>query len=302
MLDAFPAALGFKLPLDWRGRGDSGLPADAEDLYSLLAGCGYRFVEFATDSCTGRAERELLLAEARRCADAGLGVAFHPYLRGPYNPAGYGRSPEAAEAVQAYLGVAARVADVAGGPVIVNVHPAETRYEPDGNDRASLRDDLLERSRLYFAEIERRLANDGGAVQVVAEHQLPTGVDEPTIRIGDTCAELLQAVAGTDTPLAWDTGHYIIAVARYGQPDPPPAEFVQRVRHVHLHDVTDGVDHRVVGRESDRVRGYVQLLLSSGFTGTVTLEYAWDAVQAAGGLESVIREAPGVLVEDTPDG
>lgn len=216
MACTLPYALGFKLPLDWRGRA----PGDG-DLYGLLASCGYRFVEFGAGDCTGRGEADLLMSEARRCAAEGLGVAFHPYPGGPCNPAQYGRRPEAEESLRAILELAAAASGITDGPVTVNLHPAALQYDPSGSDRAALRADLLERSRLYFAEIERRLADGGAGVRVVAEHQLPTGVDEPTIRVGDTCAELLQVVAGTGVPLCWDTGHYIIGVARYGQPDPP---------------------------------------------------------------------------------
>jgi sugar phosphate isomerase/epimerase len=292
----FPHSLGLKLLLDWRARqAAEGRSVLAGDPYGFLAGCGFRFVEFATGPCLGAQERDLVRREARACAAGGLAVALHPYLAGPCNPARFGCRPEAADALQAILTAASACAELTAAPVTVIVHPAEMQYDPATFDPVALRAELLERSRRYFSEAERLLAAGHPGVRLVAEHQLPTGVGEPTIRIGDTCAELLRAVEGSSLALCWDTGHYIIGVGRYGQPDPPPDDFVRRVHHVHLHDVLGGVDHRVVGKGSGRLRDYMQLLQRSGFTGTVTLEYAWDAIQAAGGLEKVASEAPDTL-------
>lgn len=294
--NAFPQPLGLKVPLAWREDQARGkLPALSGDVYSFLRGCGFGFVEFAAASCADQGEAALLRREAAACRQAGLSVALHPYLWGSCNPAHFGQRPECAEALQAVLRAASTAAELCAAPVTVILHPAEARCEPAGAAPSALRAELLERSRLFFAEAERRLAASHPGVLVTAEHQLPSQADEPVIRIGDTCAELLDSVAGTALGLCWDTGHYWLGVERYGQPEPPPAEFLERVRHVHLHDVVGGADHRVVGPQSARVRGYVETLQRNAFTGTITLEYALDAIQAAGGIEKVAREAPGIL-------
>ena len=288
--NAFPQALGLKLLLTWRqeqARGE--LPDFPGGLYRFLRDCGFHFVELATGPCVTQDEVDLLLGEAVACRDAGLALAIHPYLRGPHNPAHFGLLSEPDEALSAML----RAASAA--PATIVLHPAEARCDPGSVERAPLRAELLQRSRLFFAEAERRIAASHPGVTLIVEHQLPTRPDEPVIRIGDTCAELLDSVAGTALGLCWDTGHYWLGVERYGQPDPPPAAFVSRVRHVHLHDVVAGTDHRIVRPESARVRGYMDVLQRSGFRGTVTLEYAWDAIQSSGGIEKVAREAAGIL-------
>jgi sugar phosphate isomerase/epimerase len=294
--NAFPQALGLKLPLAWREDQAHGrLPALNGDAYGFLRGCGFDFVEFATAACADQGELALLRRETAACRQAGLSVALHPYLWGACNPAQFGQRPDCARALHAVLCAASAAAELCDAPVTVVLHAAEARCEPAGAALSAFRAELLERSRLFFAEAERRVAASHPGVLVTAEHQLPSHAGEPVIRIGDTCAELLDTVAGTALGLCWDTGHYRLGVERYGQPEPPSAEFLRLVRHVHLHDVVGGADHRVIGPQSARVRGYAELLQRSAFTGTITLEYALDAIQSAGGLEKVAREAPGIL-------
>jgi len=292
----FPRALGFKLHLDWRERQARGeLPGLDCDLYEFLRHSGLHFVEFETGSCLTEDEGKWLRREAVACRDAGLSVVLHPYLGGHHNCAHFGRTTASARALEAVLVAGSTAAELSGAPVLINLHPAEIQYDPSKADPAALRADLLCRSRLFFQEMERRLAASHPGVRVVAEHQMPPARGEPTIRVGDTCAELLEAVAGTTLGLCWDTGHHMLSVERHGQPDEPPKEFVHRVRHVHLHDMVSGRDHRLVGPRSERVRGYMELLQRRGFAGSITLEYALDAILAGGGFEQVARQAAVLL-------
>ncbi|MFW6189715.1 MAG: sugar phosphate isomerase/epimerase family protein [Planctomycetota bacterium] len=291
-----PWHLGLSLPLGWRRqRAQGSLPGMEGDPYEFLAGLGFGYVEFGVGPFAEPSERELLNAEAPRCRQAGLRVALHPYLGGDHNCAHYGESAAAAEALESILAAASDAAERTGEAVTVNLHPAEAQYDPAQMEPAAFRRRLLERSRAFFREIECRLEHSHPQVRVVVEHQVPPGPDENIIRIGDTFPELLRVVERASLPLCWDTGHYLLAVERHGQAAEPPLEFIERVAHVHLHDVVEGRDHRPVTPDSKWPRRYLRMLRRCGFRGGVTLEYAAEAIRQGGGPEPVLRRSVGVL-------
>ncbi len=293
-------SLGFKLPLDWRRRRREGrLPDLRGSVYEFLCETGFRFVEFPVglELDANAATRELLERELCRLRDAGLGVALHP---GPGKldndtASWFGPVPDCQPGVEPVLEVARLAAGAVEGPVPVVLHPAQFLYQPEGTDLAALRREMVRRSRLFFCELGRRAAAGTEQLRTVAEHQVPPGPSETLIRVGDTCDELLEATRGCSVGLCWDTGHYLLAVQRYGQEEPPPEEFLDRVEHVHLHDVVEGRDHRVVTRTSDALRDLIVVLRRSGFRGGVTLEYSANAVREAGGPEAVLSESAELL-------
>jgi len=236
---AFPFLLGFKLPLGWRG------DPRWDGTYDSLKSSRFDYVEFGVGTCA-KAERELIGREATRCRAHGLGVSLHPYLGGQANAAHFGQAAEADAVLDNVATASAEVADITGRPVWLVLHPPTCDHPPGLEDVAALRSRLVKRSRVYFAEVLRRTSERGLPVNPVAEHQLPTAPGEPLIRIGDSCAELLDATAGVPVGLCWDTGHYVLGVERRGQAEPPPDEFVRRIEYVHLHDVIEGQDHRPV--------------------------------------------------------
>ncbi|MFO7958152.1 MAG: TIM barrel protein [Candidatus Brocadiia bacterium] len=301
----FRSSLGFKLPLGWRQQQAEGrLPGFEGDVYAYLGECGFDYAEFGFGLTLGdNAAVEALVAdEAAACAEAGLAVAIHP---GPgeeenASAAWFGPSVDEQPGVEPVLRAAHVAAEASGREVVVVLHPAQRVYDPKCDNVQELRDDVVRRSRFFFAALERAVERTEQAVRPVAEHQLPPDPDEPLIRVGDTWGELLEVLADCDLGACWDTGHYILAVQRHGQEPEPPQRFLRRVTHVHLHDVVEGRDHRPVERGSARPRRYLDLLSASGFAGGITLEYAADGVVAAGGPEAVLREAPEVLAGSRP--
>ncbi len=285
----FAGSPGFKLSLDWRDQEARGpLPPFQGNLYEFLRRRGFRHFEFGVGACTDRAETGLLQREAAACRAQGLTVCLHPYLSGAQNPAAFGRSGQVSTAMAAILEAAGHVAAICDAPVAVVLHPAESSFDRRGADTADLRRRLFERSQLFLAELERRAAQSGGAIRAVVEHQVPPAPGEDVIRIGDTYAELLDVVSRTGLGLCWDTGHYLLSVRRHGQAERPSEEFLRRVVHVHLHDVIEGEDHRIIAADSARVGRYVGMLCERGFAGGVTLEYSPRAIWSAGGIARAI--------------
>jgi sugar phosphate isomerase/epimerase len=290
-----PHSLGFKLALGWREQQRRGeLPPYDGDLYEYLRQNGLDYIEFSVGACLDRGEVSLLRQEAFACADAGLAVSLHPYLGAPYNPALFGEAPEAVRALEAVLAAGSTASEVTGSLTRLVVHPASISYQAAAGDMAALRRLLLARSQAFFAAAEERLTRLP-KVRAVVEHQVPPAPGEAIIRIGDTYAELLEAVRNVSLGLCWDTGHYLLSVRRCGQSVVPLDEFLRRVEAVHLHDVVGESDHQIISPRSSQLRDYVCMLRESGFSGGITLEYSTEAIRAAGSLERVVTESVAAL-------
>ena len=277
------------LQIGWRDHVRHGdLPAPGADLYASLSEAGFAFFEFGTGTCRRERERALLAREAAACAECGLRTSLHPYTKGEENPAAFGTSGECPAALLAMLEAAS-----AGAPARLVTHPAEWTHEPASGARADWRRRLAGRSRGYFDVMKELCAADFPHVLPAVEYQMPTADGSPAVRIGDVPGELMEVSAGLG--LCLDTGHHLLAIDRYGVEPIPPDGLLRRVEAVHLHDVVDGRDHRVISTGSDRARACIEALLDAGFTGDVTLEYSMGAIREAGSFERVIDESLSTL-------
>ena len=293
-MSGFLFSLGFKLPLDWREQQRRGaIPPPDIDVYSLLHKLGFDYVEFGVGPCQHGEELSRLHREVEACCKQGLGVALHPYLSGSDNSTFFGITPESEAAVRSVIKAASSTAASSGRKVSLVLHPAECFYEM--SDRDVFHSEMLQRSKLFFAEIKRQADESRGEVEPFAEHQVPPTTGERIIRIGDTYMELLDVITGIGLRICWDTGHYILSVERHGQDEEPSTEFLDRVGCVHLHDVVDVQDHRLITPNSDRPRRYLTMLLHNGFTGGVTLEYSLESIRSVGGVEETLRSSVEVL-------
>ncbi len=79
-----------------------------------------------------------------------------------------------------------------------------------------------------------------------------------------------------DLGVCFDVGHLLL---RGGDPAAFVRRYADRLVHVHLHDVVDGLDHRPLGEPAGTldVRGLWQALEEAGYQGLVTLEVFEDA-------------------------
>jgi sugar phosphate isomerase/epimerase len=91
------------------------------------------------------------------------------------------------------------------------------------------------------------------------------------VKIGDSKADLMEIVPGWGTPcggICWDLGHD----ARNGS-DPAPPGFVDRVNHVHVHDLSpDGEDHHPLLFGNVSYREHLRDLHQAGYSRAIILE------------------------------
>ncbi|HEY9765455.1 MAG TPA: TIM barrel protein, partial [Chroococcales cyanobacterium] len=88
--------------------------------------------------------------------------------------------------------------------------------------------------------------------------------------------------------ICWDMGHGVMNSLRYGLPKDPPEGFVQRVGHVHLHDITKGRDHHPLLYGHTPYRKYLRRLKHAGFDGTINLELSASGINRAGQFSQVL--------------
>ncbi|MEA3351450.1 MAG: TIM barrel protein, partial [Chloroflexota bacterium] len=91
-------------------------------------------------------------------------------------------------------------------------------------------------------------------------------------KFGERRDDVLALVTEIDHPrlgICWDTGHDI----RHGVSEDPPTEWLERVVHVHVHDLDDnGEDHFPLVFGTVPNQRWIKLLLDAGLEGTITLE------------------------------
>jgi sugar phosphate isomerase/epimerase len=214
--------IGCKLPLGWQSADDWPDLARRANFLSHLGEMGFDYVEFGVGSLESADERHRLQEQAGACGEAGLGMALHPYMGGRAKIAGFERGPQCRRALGRLLEAAAEATEQVPGTVTLVFHPAEDDYDPAARPLPEVRSELLRTSRLFARELENRISALDRGVLAALEHQVPPAPGENLVRTGDTAEELLQVVEGTDLPLCWDTGHYLLSMDRHGQPARPP--------------------------------------------------------------------------------
>ena len=268
------------------------------DLPTRLNDLGIDGVEVALRGISGHIEQNAdMLREFEEWAaawhEAGMVVHPHPYTTGEANPGQFfGEHTDCGRAAfEQVAEVSESFAQTMGHPLQLTYHPAEAT----GEDRPE-RDELLTRSRRFFEMTDDVLADLEAPVRVVSETQLPANRDGSTIRSGDIPSEVIQVAEGHDrVGICWDTGHYILSSQRLGAPETPPDELASQVRHMHLHDVVDDVDHRAPTPGSERLTNAILRAVAQGRLQSVTLEYDYRrAVDDPGNIEGMLSH-----IEDT---
>ena len=207
---------------------------------------------------------------------AGLRIYIHPYTEGLSEPAaceGASGGPPLAS-FRRLADYAASLADRSGDPVTLTYHAAGARPAHAHDDPRLRRHEYLERSIRFFRLAFDYVSSIGDhRVRLTSETQLPTRAERANIRIGDRPEEVIATLGHVPLGICWDTGHYLLSTERLGAPKHPPAALVDRVRHMHVHDVVDGKDHRPLRKDSCWVAYYVGLAAATGHLESVTLEY-----------------------------
>jgi len=224
----------------------------------------------------------------------GLRTNLHPYTRAEENPVCFRDEPGNAcrENLLRALTLCDETARAQKATCVFVLHAAENYTTQEFVPEKAARAYYVERSRECFAWLEKTVRERGHDVTVVSEFQLPAKESEPgRWRIGQTFPELQATVEGTSLGLCWDTGHAFFSVERCGEPFLPPKQWRGRIRHVHLHDVADGKDHRPPLYDSVPVEDGLRAVREAGFDGDINLELNPRLTAEAGAFRDVMSRS-----------
>ena len=280
--------IGTKLESDYTEKEDwQALFEGIDNPIAAIRELGMEFIEFPMRADFEEAGHTALVE--RNMAE-GLLTDLHPYLTGEINPGAF--VDEDGNACREFVLRALKLADWTSrrqGQTCVLVFHAASNYTtkelPIANESRAF---YLERSQRFFEWVERAVAEMGLDVRPVSEFQLPG--NEPFFRIGETFEEVLATVDGAGLGLCWDTGHSYLGTLRKGGAVYPPPAFVERVAHVHLHDVQNGHDHRPIGHDTVPYRDHLRLLKDAGFDGQINFELSPAGIAEVGDYRPVLAE------------
>ena len=281
--------LAMKLDHEYAKRPDyAELFAGFDDPLDQIRDLGMGFIEFPIQEGFAEADCHRLV-EAN--VAAGLLTDFHPYLTGEHNPGAFEdvEGNVCREFVTRTLELADWVSRAQGAPCVLVFHGASnyvTRELPIADEP---REFYQRRTMDFFRWIELTVAVRRLDVLVVSEFQLP-GNEPSFFRIGENFDELMLCVEGTEIPLCWDTGHAYLGTLRKGLPEFPSQKFIDRVRHVHLHDVKGNRDHQPIPRGVIPYADYVRSLRDAGYGGHINFELTAEGILSAGDFVSVMAE------------
>jgi len=263
----------------------------AHAFLSPLRDLGLSVLEFRLDlSASNWTETRALIEECRRL---GFRLTFHAPFKRPHNPAGFsGPRRGEIEALYApsidYAGrITADLADgmgsgsllLAGGGLGWGSVPLVVHGAKGDRPREQLRRDTV----AFLTWILERAPGLHPALEILSR-------DPDVAKVGDNKAELVDVVSAVDSPrvgICWDLGHD----ARNGS-QAPPADFVARVTHVHVHDITpDGEDHGPLIFGNVPYIDYLRQLGEVGFRGVIILE-------VNGHLVCDLADAQGIQPDD----
>ncbi len=250
-----------------------------DDPFQLLWDLGIRAVEAAVDPKTDLA---VLTTYTRKCSDAGFRVSLHPYSElTPFNPANFNEDGLCRRFHSRVFVAAQGAAQKRGEVATVNIHGAAAPREQN-------RRSLLDRTIRFFAWARQWCIENTPGVKPVVELQFRPHPDETIQRIGDGYEELGEIARRAEVDTCWDFGHAYMNASRFGVPLDPPEELLDRVVHIHCHDVKDSDHYPLV---FDRVpwERMLTAALERAFDGAVILEVPPENFLSAGGLPALVR-------------
>jgi sugar phosphate isomerase/epimerase len=248
-------------------------------ILDYLSGVGFSAVE--TPVCP-ETDYEMLREHVAQCSEAGLRVSLHPYCeRTECDPAFFSREDGNScwDYHQRLLSQAGEISQIQQSPTVINFHPA-------AGSSTIARRDLFDRSVSLLSWARQWCSRNAPDVQVVVELQFGPDSGEDKQRIGDTYDELFQIATHSGIRACWDFGHAYFNTKRFDVPLYPPEALLERIGHVHCHDVCQG-DHSPLIYDKAPWKEFIRLLIEKDFDETIIIEVPSSAFLAAGGLESV---------------
>ncbi len=232
-----------------------------------------------------------LLTAMRRIARAEMGFTFHSHL-----PAGSGQASRLCRGPVRSPATIAFLKELGASPIMV-VHAFQTAgVKPEALVKSS-----VQSLRALVVSFRR----DSLPIRVAVEINRYHGTDGPgvtydgLIQIGKQCSD-------DEVGFCWDMGHTQSSVFQGKLPSAPPSDFVSRVIHVHVHDLSpEGDTHWPLAANCPHLEAGIRRLNVSGYTGIFNLELypsRWgDAERAKDAiLRSVLRL--GIICHETTKG
>lgn len=209
------------------------------------------------------------LSFIRKCQEAGYQVTLHPIWAGPFEVLRFADDPtnEIRQNLAQLFATAGDLADRQGKPVLIVVHgPTFRGSEPNPREVGV----KTMASFLHWAACH---SQEHGQELLFAFENRPRFPDRAIT--GDSHADTIAIVEGADherVAIAWDMGHS--AFNAYQGTDslfPSPA-FLERVAHVHIHDLRNGVDHYPLIYGGFPYGECIRGLVAVGYRGVINLE------------------------------
>ncbi len=201
----------------------------------------------------GRFDAEVLKA-LERVAGAGLGISLHSHL-----PAPDGSDIAASDGGPALEFLKACPA---GTMMVVHAH-ADAHVCPEAVIAST------SRSLREMMELHTRL---GVAIHMALEINRYHGTPGPGVTYEGLLAVARQ-VGGGDWGFCWDMGHTQSSLLQGRLPSEPPPAFLERVIHVHVHDVSpEGDTHWPLAEGGDYLERNIRRLETRGYGGLYNLE------------------------------
>jgi sugar phosphate isomerase/epimerase len=244
--------IGFAMHPLWLAGGD------LESFIGPLRESGVRSLEFEIDSnLSGWEQFEPLMED---CSKIGIEICFHAPYRSPFSLRGF-RGDRRSEIINANMplwSLAESWAKRNNFRTEIVLHGASSKQ----SNMAELREDT-KTFIIYALEAFPNLT--------IALENLDVAKPR-VIKFGERREDVLALVTEIDHPrlgICWDTGHDI----RHGVTQDPSKEWLERVVHVHVHDIDDsGEDHFPLVFDKVPNGHWIQLLMDAGMEGTITLE------------------------------
>lgn len=271
--------IGVKLDMGFAQNADYRRLYGERDILPFLRELG---VEVAEAPVGPEIQPDVFREHVACCVDAGIQVTMHPYSEGTiFNLAYFSDSHDNPCRLchERFFSLAAEAAKRQQAPTLVNLHGA-------AGTSADARPHLVERSVAFFTWARQWCRQYAPQVSVTAELQIRPNPDEPRQRIGDRYDELLKVAVRSDVKACWDFGHAYWNAHNSGCPLDPPQELLNRISHVHCHDVKK-TDHQPLLYDTVPWRAFIKRLIDNGYDDRIILEVPTDAFLAAGGLDTV---------------
>ncbi len=213
-------------------------------------------------------------ALAKLILERGWTLTIHAPTDGDFNIVHYDDNRNMVEAAyRALFDVVASLSTDFKQPILINFHGGQG----EGLKGKLFKDKLLKSVRQFVHWLVSLLKDQYTCLRTAME-LLP--YDPAYVRIGDRQEDLLYISEGIDSTyfgLCWDMGHLRRNREMFTYGCAPKPDFVQRVVHVHVHEVDIFYrDHCPIGRGIVSVADDIKYLLKAGYKNVYNLELSFE--------------------------